>query len=461
MIELKLSTAAEILQCSLEGADNLFRGVSIDSRTLAEGELFIAIKGPRFNGHDYVDSALRKGAAAVLVSEPLSEFATTNGSVLRVPDTRLALGQLAAWHRQQFNQPLFAVTGSCGKTTTKTMIASILSHCGHVHANAGTFNNDYGVPLTLLRMGAEHDYTVVELGANHLHEIAYLTHIAKPTVALITLAAPVHLEGFGDLEGVAKGKGEIFEGLGEAGIAVINADDGFCDLWRASVGDRRTVTFGLSPDADICATDVIVDKNACPTFNLRTPAGNRSICLPLLGEYNVVNALAAAAATWSIGVSLDTIVQGLETVTPVTKRMIRRVGAQGIEIFDDTYNANPLAAEAALKVLANGAGEKVFVLGAMGELGALAEEYHRQLGKKAQECGVRWLYATGELAKYTVEAFGEGGFHFVEQVDLIAHLRQNLNPGMCVLVKGSRSTQMERVVEALMIKDEESSCFSG
>lgn len=468
MIELKLSKAADILQGSLEGEDKNFRGVSIDSRTITEGELFIAIKGPHFNGHDYIESALRKGAAGVLVSEPVSLPAdgALQGSLLRVPDTRLALGQLATWHRQQFNRPLFAVTGSCGKTTTKTMIASILSLCGHVHANPGTLNNDYGVPLTVLDISPDHDYAVIEMGANHLHEIAYLTHIAKPTVALITLAAPVHIEGFGSLGGVAKGKGEIFEGLDEEGIAIINADDQFCGQWKTMAGKRRVVTFGLSPEADIRALEVSMDKNACPNFILQTPGGSRSVCLPLLGEYNVVNALASAAAAWSIGISLENIVQGLEAVTPVAKRMVRRVGVQGIEIFDDTYNANPFAAEAALKVLAaaagsSGVGEKVFVLGEMGELGASGEEYHRKLGEKALEYGVTRLYATGELAKYTVEAFGQQGFHFADQADLIAQLRQNLNPGMCVLVKGSRSTQMERVVEALMIKDEENPCFSG
>lgn len=450
MINIKLSLAKKVLVGELQGKDVVFQGVSIDSRNIVGGELFVAIKGPNFDGHDYVAQALEKGAAAALVGHGMGPY---HGSVLSVYDTRLALGQLAAWYRQQFSIPVVAVTGSCGKTTTKTMVASILSHCGRVHANAGTLNNDYGVPLTLFNLAPDHDYAVIEMGANHIGEIAYLTQIAKPTVAIITLAAPVHLEGFGDLAGVAKGKGEIYAGLTDDGIAIINADDGYANYWRNEVTGHNWVSFGLSPEADVRAIDVNMNENSQPTFTLQTPKGSIHLDLPLLGEYNVINALAAAAATYSIGIDLEKIRDGLETVTPVAKRMVKRIGWQGVEIFDDTYNANPLAAEEALKVLANGPGEKIFVLGEMGELGVFAEEYHRQLGQKAREYGVKSLYAVGELARHTVEVFGQQGFHFRDQHELITQLCHDLNPTMRILVKGSRSTRMERVVEALVNRD--------
>jgi UDP-N-acetylmuramoyl-tripeptide--D-alanyl-D-alanine ligase len=450
VIKIKLSLAKKILEGQLAGKDVGFHGVSIDSRNIVGGELFVAIKGPNFDGHDYVEQAFQNGAAAALVTQASRNY---QGAVLSVYDTRLALGQLAAWYRQQFSIPILAVTGSCGKTTTKSMLASILSHCGLVHANPGTLNNDYGVPLTLLNMAPEHDYAVIEMGANHIGEIAYLSQITRPTVAAITLAAPVHLEGFGDLAGVAKGKGEIFSGLTDEGIAIINADDAYADYWRNEVTGHNWVSFGVSPEADVRAVDVSMKANSQPTFTLQTPKGSIHLTLPLLGEYNVVNALAAAAATYSIGIDLENIRKGLETVTPVAKRMVKRIGWQGIEIFDDTYNANPLAAEEALKVLTNGPGEKIFVLGEMGELGIFAEDYHRQLGQKAREYGVNSLYAVGDLARHTVDAFGDQGFHFPDQQELISRLCQDVKSTMRVLVKGSRSTRMERVVEALLHRE--------
>jgi UDP-N-acetylmuramoyl-tripeptide--D-alanyl-D-alanine ligase len=441
---MKLSELAHLLAGKLQGQDTTFDGVSIDTRTLAPQNLFIALRGPHFDGHHFSAIAQQRQAAAAIVSTPITEL-----PFVQVQDTHAALGQLAAAHRQQFSLPLIAVTGSCGKTTTKTFIATILQYHGITLATEGTLNNDIGVPLTLLRLKPEHQYAVIEMGANHAGEIDYITHLAKPTVALITNAAPVHLEGFGDLLGVATAKGEIYRGLAAEGTAIINADDPFANYWRDLVTHKKTLHFGLDKTADITARDVQLDNEGRASFTLVTPQGTAKIKLQLLGKHQVLNALAAAAAAHAIAIPLAVIQQGLEKTTPVGKRLCQYPGRSHITIMDDSYNANPTATRAALAVLAERVGDKILVLGDMLELGNQEQQFHTEIGQEARKLGINALYAYGKLTQFAAQAFGEEGYYFADQQQLIIALQKAVKPGMTVLVKGSKAMAMWRVVEAL------------
>ena len=451
MVTMRFSEIADALQAEHQGEDAAFCFVSIDSRTINPEDCFIAIKGPNFDGHAYVADAIEKGAVGAIVDHVLP----LDIPQLVVKNTDDALTQLAVLRRKQLTIPFVSVTGSCGKTTTKSMMSSVLSHCGFVHAGKKSFNNHYGVPLTILGIDDSHQFAVVEMGANHPGEIAHLTAITQPDVAVLTLAAPVHLEGFGTTEGVAKAKGEIFKGLPENGTAVINQDDYFADYWKALVPDKRILTFGWSKTADFYPTDVALDADQHPTFTLNMPDGKTDITLPLMGEHNIVNALAAAAATYAAGADLSAIKSGLEAMTPVDKRLVKRIGRLGVEILDDSYNANPTGVLAALRVLAKNDKEKVFVLGEMAELGDLAKDYHAELGKQAREHGVEKLYAVGDLTQHTVDAFGKGATHFGNRDALITQLLADITPGMCILVKGSFCNRLENVVDALLDKPSE------
>lgn len=443
---MTLSGLAKIVNGQLMGEDKTFTGLSTDTRSLRNDEVFVAIKGENFNGHDFLATAKEQGAAAAIVSDDVAH--TMN--LIKVADTRLALGAFAKYHREQFAIPVIAVTGSCGKTTTKSMMAAILKKCGEVLANQGTFNNDIGVPLTLLQIEAKHEFAVVEMGMNHFGEIRYITQLAKPTVALITNVAPAHLQGVGTIEGVAKAKAEIFEGLSVEGTAIINADDQFADYWRQLLAGKKIISFGINNKADFYATDIGLDAKGCAHFNLICPLGTTHINLPVLGKHNVMNALAAAAATYAAGASLDAIKQGLETITAVNKRLVQYEGKRNAQIIDDTYNANPLSFQAALQILSNVPGKKMLVLGDMGELGNDAEKYHFELGKQAKQMGIDELYAYGKLSKQTADAFGQKAHYFSDQEQLIAAVEQALADNMTVLVKGSRSMRMENVVQNLI-----------
>lgn len=446
MIKLKVSQVAKILQSSYQGADTMIEGVSIDTRTLVGKELFFAICGPQHDGHEYVAAAAAAGAAAAVVQRQVD----VDLPQIIVQDTRAALADLARAHRSQFTKPIVALTGSCGKTTTKMLIATVLNQKGEVYATQGNLNNDYGVPLTLLRMDMKADYAVIEMGANHPNEIAYLTHIAKPTIALITNAGPVHLEGFLSVEGVAKAKGEIFQGLSEEGIAVINYDDTYCDYWISITAGNRYVTFGLSAQADVYADSITYDDHGASQFILHTLTGSIQINFPLIGEHNLRNAVAAAAVATCLDVPLTAIKAGLEQAQAVDKRFVEKENRQGAKIIDDTYNANPAAMEMALKVLSKKNGQKILVVGDMGELGSDSVFYHQDLGSKAKQYGVDKLYAVGELSKHTVQSFGINGFHFATQQLLIEALSGDVSNNMTILVKGSRSAKMENIVNALL-----------
>lgn len=443
---MSLSEAAQALSCSHSGDDVVMRGVSTDTRTLEGGELYIALRGPNFDGHDFVSQATAKGAMAIMVDHDMQ----LSVPQLIVSDTRIAMGQLARYWREKFEIPVIAVTGSNGKTTVKEMLASILSGLGEVHATKGNLNNDFGVPLTLFKIGEQHKGAVIEMGANHAGEIAYLVEIARPDVAIITNAAAAHLEGFGSLQGVAKAKGEIYAGLSEDGIAIVNADDQFVSLWRDMIKPRQKIEFGLEHDCDVSARfKPTVTGNE---MVIKAPGGDIKCTLPLLGRHNVMNALAATAASLAIGLPTDVIQAGLEKMQPVPGRLQAKPGLHDSRIIDDTYNANPASVKAAIKVLIDFSGEHFLALGDMGELGENEEELHRQVGLEAKQQGVNRLYTIGELAKHAANEFGEHAFSFEAQDSMVAALNNDLHKEATLLVKGSRRMHMERVVEALTIE---------
>lgn len=442
-IRARLTQAASWLGAERSGADVEFFGVSTDTRTLAPGTLYVALRGTRFDGHDYVAAAAATGAVALLVEHavdcPLPQ--------LIVRDTRLALGRLAAAWRLHCNTPLAAITGSNGKTTVKEMSRAIFAQVGAVLATEGNLNNDIGVPLTLLRLTPQHRHAVIEMGANHSGEIAYLSDLAQPDAAVITNAGPAHLEGFGTVEGVARAKGEIYRGLRENGVAVINADDPFADLWRGMAGTQRQLCFGTVPEAIVSAHWQAVGGGS--RLWLQTPLGETELLLPMPGRHNVMNALAATALALALEVSLDAVHRGLEGMQGVAGRLARRVAFNGAQLIDDSYNANPASMRAAIDVLAACPVPRVLVVGDMGELGAAAMQLHREIGAYARAAGIDALYATGTLSLATAEGFGAGAQHFADCAALVAALRQVLTVESTVLVKGSRSARMERVVEAL------------
>ncbi len=452
---LSLSAVAGPLQAEHRGDDVRFCAVSSDTRTLSPGDLFIALQGPNFDGHRFIGAAKEGGAVAAMVMQEVD----AGLPLLRVADTRQALGRLASIWREAFPRPLVAVTGSNGKTTVKEMIAAIFRQRGPVLVTQGNMNNDIGVPLTLLRLQDEQSM-VVEMGANHPGEIGYLSRIARPDVALITNAGAAHLEGFGDLEGVARAKGEIVEGLGDDGVLVINGDSPHAPLWRRLAGDRRVVAFGFQAGADVHADPARMQTpwggdGFRMNCRVTTPAGDLEIGLALVGRHNLMNALAAIAAAQAAGATLDEIGAGLRTVHPVKGRLCLRAGRQGYRVIDDSYNANPDSVSAAIAVLAQAPGERWLVLGDLAELGAGSRALHRALGEQARDAGIEHLYTVGEMSAEAAAGFGEGGAAFTDQAALIATLRHELPGDATVLVKGSRSAAMERVADALV---EEGGC---
>ena len=448
----KFSEVAAAVGGELSGENNSFVGVSTDTRTVSSGQLFVALKGPNYDAHNFVQDALRKGAAGVLVQRKLK----IDAPQIVVSDTQVALGQLAAAWRQQFLIPVIAITGSNGKTTVKEMIASIFKQQGSVLSTRGNFNNEIGVPLTLLQLIASHDSAVIEEGASRPGDIAYLTEMVNPTVAVVTNAAGAHLEGFGSLDAVARTKGEIFEHLPENGTAIINVDDEYAPLWKSLAGDKKIITFGLSAAADVrgLLSEGTLKKaeslKGC-RLEITTPEGECSVLVPLMGRHNAINALAATAATLATGVKLDVIKKGLESVRPVPGRLEWKVGVNNARILDDTYNANPASFNVALDVLSAYPGDRYLALGDMAELGEKSEGFHEQAGRQARDSGVSHLYAIGEYSRFAVEAFGEQAWHFSAQEQLVDRLREDMNKNVTLLVKGSRSSRMDKVVEALVM----------
>lgn len=449
---MQLAEAADALHAKLLGADVAFERVGSDSRSIEAGQLFVALKGEHFDGNTFAAEAINKGAAAVMVSDA----ATAARPALVVKDTRLALGELAKYWRGKFSAPVVGVTGSNGKTTTKEMLTAILAaatgDADKVHATYGNLNNDIGLPLTLLKIKPHHQYVVAEMGMNHLGEIDYLTHIARPNVAVINNANTAHIGELGSRENIARAKGEIFAGLQAGGVAVINADNDFAAYWQNLNTGRKVVTFGLKQQADVTA--VYQEQAGVSQVKLTTPNGQVSFELKVEGVHNISNALAASATAHALGISNADIAKGLQNFGGVYGRLERKAAVNGAVLIDDTYNANPDSMKAAIDVLAKQAGEKLLVLGDMGELGADAQNMHAEIGAYAKAAGLAALYCLGESSKEMVKAFGAGARHFESPEAVAAAVLPQLDNNSTVLVKGSRFMRMERVVSLLVAKQE-------
>ena len=462
MITLSCAEIATLLQGQLIGANQPISSVSTDSRTISAGALFIALKGPNYDGSRFVTDVIEKGAAAIIVERALDCELTQ----IVVADTRLALGQLGAAIKARVQPKTIAVTGSAGKTTVKEMLAAILSRCGQVLATEGNFNNDIGVPLTLLRLTTEHQFAVMELGANHAGEIAYTTSLVKPDVAIITNAAASHLEGFGDTYGVARAKGEIFSGLPAGGIAIMQHDSEFTDYWRNRCKDLKIISFasdfktGSTPDsasakrhsADIRAEQISLNAQGCAQFNLIYENEQILMQLNLPGKHNVANALAAAAAALAVGAKLTDVQQGLAQMAGVKGRTNVIELSKQIKLIDDSYNANVESVKAAIDLLASYPGYRVLLLGDMAELGANARLYHEEIGLYAKDAGINLLFTLGVLSQSASDLFNGQGAHFSSRQSMLDRLNPLITTqqSVTILVKGSRSAKMELVVQDLL-----------
>jgi UDP-N-acetylmuramoyl-tripeptide--D-alanyl-D-alanine ligase len=434
-------------------------GVATDTRQSCAGQLFVALVGERFDAHDYLEVAVQQGAAALLVSnaEKCAEKLPAGVPAILVDDTRLALGRLAAAWRQEFSIPVIAVTGSNGKTTTREMIAAILRTAygdDAVLTPKGNFNNDIGLPLTLLQLAPEHKAAVLEMGMNHPGEIACLTRIASPTAALVTNAQRAHLEGMGSLEGVAMEKGCVYDALAADGVAIINNDDAYAENWRQQNAARPLLTFALDNPADIMGDASL--RGLDTQLTIRTPDGDRTITLQIPGRHNARNALAAAAAGIAAGLGLDTLAEGLAGFTGVKGRLQRQTGPYGAVILDDTYNANPDSVRAGIDVLASAGGRQILVLGDMGEIGEASGQYHDEIGGYARSMGIDQLYALGDASGQAARNFADGARSFKTPEALVKALLSELKAmsksgsAITLLVKGSRFMRMEKVVELLL-----------
>jgi len=457
MTMLTLQQAAKVLDAELIGnAQTSFDAVSIDSRKIVAGDLFVALQGPNFDGHKFVAAAADQGAVAAVVSAQVESEIPQ----LVVTDTRFALGRLAAAWRSKFQGQVIGVTGSNGKTTVKEMLACIMGQKGPVLATEGNLNNDIGVPLMLLRLKPDqHTAAVIEMGANHGGEIAYLTSLAQPDVAVVTNAATAHLEGFGTLEDVARAKAEIWQGLREDGAAIVNQDDEFTGYWTELVTDYKSLGFGMLPTADVSLADggvhwEISANGYKSRFSMHTPVGKIDVAMNLAGRHNVMNALAATASALAAGASAADVQAGLESMAPVKGRLQPKVTGHGQLLIDDSYNANPHSFRAAIDVLLQAPGEKILVMGDMAELGATASQHHFSVGEEARKKGIDQLLACGSHCPEAVKGFGNGAICFASQQEMIEHLSAMLaepdHQNAVLLVKGSRGATMEKVVDALV-----------
>ncbi len=449
MAMFPLSRAAKWLSARLIGDDVLIVAVSTDTRGIGAGQLFVALVGERFDGHAFAEQAMQAGAAALLVSRKL-DIALPQ---IVVPDTRLALGRLAAAWRQTLPGKVVGLTGSNGKTSTKEMIAAMLSRFGSVHATRGNLNNDIGLPLTLLE-AADQDYLVVEMGANHAGEIAALSAIARPDIALITNAGRAHLEGFGSVEGVARAKGEIISGLADDGVFLLNQDDIFSDVWTDLATGKRLLSFGSTEQAQVRLQSgderlSLDDEGFHNGFTVETSRGSLRLDLPVPGAHSRMNALAAVAVGEALDLDQQGMAEGLRGLKAVPGRMQPVAAVFAGQLINDTYNANPDSILAAIEVLNALPGTRWLVLGDLGELGPETESIHEDVGRMARERGMQHLWAVGELSRAAVQGFGEGGRHFDDQQALADALLAELGEQDLVLVKGSRLSAMENVVTAL------------
>lgn len=461
MISADLNWIADVLGVSYQGENTPFSTIVTDSRQLQAGEVFLALKGPNFDGHKFAKTAQQLGAKALIV-EALQDVEIPQ---FVVENSRIALGKLGAAVMAHVSPKTVAMTGSVGKTTVKEMTAAILSQLGEVLATNGNFNNDIGVPLTLLRLEEKHQYAVIELGANHLGEIAYTTDLVKPHVAAITNVAEAHLEGFGDLFGVARAKGEIFLGLPKDGVAVVNADSEFIDYWLARLDDKQVTQFSASKQKDIWAENIVLDDFGRAEFNLVYKGESVTVKLPIPGSHNVTNSLVAAALVLPLGVSLSEVASGLSNMPQVKGRVNIIEVSDDLTLIDDSYNANPGSVRAAIDLLSGINGEKILVLGDMAELGEDARVYHQEVGEYAKNKGIDHVYTLGVLSQSASDVFEQPGRHFSTREKLVESLKLALASKLAktherttILIKGSRSSRMELLVDELNNKKGEQSC---
>lgn len=444
MLNMPLGEVAMWVHGSLRGADAQACGAATDTRCLAPGMLFVALPGERVDGHDFLDHAAAAGAVGALVSRPLP---STLAQIV-VADTQAALGDLASAVRARCQARVVGITGSSGKTTVKNLCAAILGAVAPTDATRGNQNNEIGLPLSLLNMREDARFCVLEMGAGKPGDIAYLAAIARPHVALVNNIAPAHLERLRSIEGVAETKGAIYGALPADGVAIINADDAFAGYFSAQAGSRRVVRFGNAVDAEVRGEQVRMDLNGSH-FLLVLPTGSVPVYLPLPGAHNVRNALAAAAIAHSLEITPAQIAAALAQVKVTGGRLVRRAMPGEWTLIDDSYNANPGSVAAAIETLALAAGETWLVLGDLAELGPRALALHAELGRKAREAGITRLWTVGSLSAEASKAFGEGAEHFDEQTSLTVAMQEALRKDVTCLVKGSRSSAMERVIEQL------------
>ena len=454
MIPLKLSAIADFCMGKLSGKDLSVAKVMTDSRADCTGALFVALVGERFDAHEFINTAENQGAIALMVSRQVD----SDLPQVVVNDTEKALGQLAKFVRQEVNPKVVGITGSAGKTTVKELVASILRLKGtdgkkSVLATEGNLNNHIGVPLTLLQLNQDHEYAVIEMGANHKGEIAYCASLAMPDISVINNVEPAHLEGFGSIAGVAKAKSEIYQSLSEEGTAVINLDCEFASQWQEEFIDCHKITVSRHNDAHFSANNVHLNSEGLVTFDLvkrsLTTKDTVTVTLQLAGVHNVSNALVAAAIASQLDVDLELIKEGLESAVEVKGRLNLIAGQAGSLIIDDTYNASVGSVKAAIDVLVSKKGQHIFVFGDMKELGEESKKYHQEIGAYAKEQGVEKIYATGTDVEFTVSTFGDGGEYFADKDALIAAVKGQLSPEQIILIKGSRGARMEQVVQAL------------
>jgi len=450
----RLSDWARVMPGRLLGEDLAVESLSIDTRKLIPGQVYLAIRGERYDGNDFIGQAEKAGASALIVDRDTSSSLPH----IRVEDGRLALGRLASAWRARWGGPVVGLTGSNGKTTVKELVAALLAGSAPVWKTQGNLNNDIGVPLSLLALEARHRYAVIEMGANHHGEIGYVAHLARPDVAIITNAGPAHLEGFGSVAGVARAKGELLDALPPEGIAILNADDPYLDEWRERAGARRVIRFGFSPEAEVRAKPQTVvtgyrDGYFHTRFEVIVDGKSRELEIPLSGRHNVRNALAALAAVGSLGLDAFELSAGFQTIDRVAGRFQPIAGKRGILLIDDTYNANPASVEAAFEVIADWPGEAWVALGSLGELGEASDALHALVGRKAREAGVTRLLATGPHTEQTLKAFGSGAVPCTNQTEMIEYVLNEPAAPAVLLVKGSRSQQMESVIKALRHED--------
>ncbi|MBB1485485.1 UDP-N-acetylmuramoyl-tripeptide--D-alanyl-D-alanine ligase [Oceanospirillum sediminis] len=460
MRALSLSELQKTFGGQLINGDAEFSQLVIDSRKVSHGDLFVALKGERFDGHQFCSSVVSQGAVALVVSEPQP----LPVAQWLVADTHLALAQIASFNRQLFTGPVISVTGNSGKTTVKEMLGAILSLSGCPLITSGNFNNDIGVPLTLLRLQQEHDYAVIELGANHLGEIAYTADLARPQAGIVLNVTGAHLGEFGSMDNIALAKSELLSALPDHGVAIINGDDAYAPYWLNKAEGRRTLVYSVKTSPSCDTREKRVERQvgghsiqATTTgyyFVLCMPDGEFPVQLNVPARHNVSNALAAAAGAYSLGIPSGQIVKGLEQFSGIKGRLQTLSGLAGATLLNDSYNANPGAVQAAVDTLMDFPGKRILVLGDVGELGDEAERLHFEMGIYARSAGVDELWTQGTLSQNAARGFGEDSRHFDDQVNLIAELKQAVTADSVLLIKGSRSAAMDKVSDALMDKSE-------